>query len=531
MGLIDLLKYVSPNQKNKILGKETTKIIRFSFVRFDYEALPIDILNEAVALYAGIELVNTSKGREMLVEALPINILENMGINGANPNEIFDKAVQLYKRDVVKFFTDFEIEDDYRKITEIDERANFEFTIPVYGESNGVSAFPHLYQLRVKKELMGHLRAPINYNTNKSLVTMPTGAGKTVLAMETIVDLFRGHFDEKPLNILWLVNSQELCEQSLIAFQKLWKQKGDRKIMAQRYYDKFNSLNFENVDKITFASFTLLTPRIVNKTSEDLKLLKMTDYLFIDEAHFANADEYQNVFRSYVEQNSNPKIVGLTATPIRSDDDQFVTLKSMFNYYLKIKNDEGMDIDSPIEYLQNLEYLSKIDFQVINNASERIGQNLVDYSGYYNELHSNIERVCNTLIKNGQNTIIFAESRSHAIALSLFLKSRNVENELIVGATPTLNRKKYLERLEDKSDSLSIIVNEKILSTGIDIKGLNSIIVLCKIESVTTALQILGRAMRGPKNGGNQSNTIYLTRDNRTKLENLRLLEARVINN
>ena len=256
MGLIDLLKYVSPNQKNKILGKETTKIIRFSFVRFDYEALPIDILNEAVALYAGIELVNTSKGREMLVEALPINILENMGINGANPNEIFDKAVQLYKRDVVRFFTDFEIEDDYRKITEIDERANFEYTIPVYGESNGVSAFPHLYQLRVKKELMGHLRAPINYNTNKSLVTMPTGAGKTVLAMETIVDLFRGHFDEKPLNILWLVNSQELCEQSLIAFQKLWKQKGDRKIMAQRYYDKFNSLNFENVDKITFASFT-----------------------------------------------------------------------------------------------------------------------------------------------------------------------------------------------------------------------------------------------------------------------------------
>ena len=54
-----------------------------------------------------------------------------------------------------------------------------------------------------------------NYDTSKTLVTMPTGAGKTVLAMETIVDLFRNHNNETSLNIAWIVNSKELCEQSL----------------------------------------------------------------------------------------------------------------------------------------------------------------------------------------------------------------------------------------------------------------------------------------------------------------------------
>ena len=74
---------------------------------------------------------------------------------------------------------------------------------------------------------------------------MPTGAGKTVLAMEVIVDILRSHHSNEPINIAWIVNSKELCEQSLQSFQKLWKQKGDRPIMAQRYFDQFNSFNKE----------------------------------------------------------------------------------------------------------------------------------------------------------------------------------------------------------------------------------------------------------------------------------------------
>jgi superfamily II DNA or RNA helicase len=54
--------------------------------------------------------------------------------------------------------------------------------------------------------------------------------------------------------------------------------------------------------------------------------------------------------------------------------------------------------------------------------------------------------------------------------------------------------------------------------------------ILSEINSPTLALQILGRAMRGIKNGGNKENTIYLTKENYNKLSEYKLLESVVLN-
>lgn len=527
MGLIDLIKGLSSSEKTKILGKETTRIIRYSFVNLDHEALPSEILNNAVALHAGIKLVNNSKYRELLINKLKSEKLTNLGF-GVD-SDPYDEAIDTYKKDIERFILDFGIEDMYREIEVIDNRKSCDFILPIYGECNGTVAFPHPYQLRLKKDLTSHLKSIANYNTNKSLVTMPTGAGKTVLAMETIVDLFRGHFSDKPLKICWLVNSKELAEQSLESFQRIWKQKGDRKVIVQRYFDKFNSLKILEYDSITFATFQLLTPRLIEGKQIEKKFISELDYLFIDEAHFTGADEYEKVFRFYQESSNNPKIVGLTATPIRMDDDESFSLRKMFNHYLRLKDEFNEIVDSPIEYLQEGEYLSKLNFNVLNEATNSNAKS-EKRSGYYKELHESVINTCRNIIENGENTIIFAESKGHAIALSLYLSANQVKNELIVGETPNANRKQFLKRLGDKEDDLRIIVNQRILSTGIDVPGLNSIIVLSDIDSITSSLQILGRAMRGPKNGGNKQNTVYLTKDNKNTLENYNLLEDKALN-
>ena len=202
----------------------------------------------------------------------------------------------------------------------------------------------------------------------------------------------------------------------------------------------------------------------------------------------------------------------------------------MFNHYLRLKDEFNKEVVSPIKFLQEREYLSTIDFNVLNAATENSNSKKDDQSGYYKALHQSILDTCKNILESGQNTIIFAESKAHAIALSLYLRSEDIENELIVGETPIANRKLYLGRLGDKKDSLNILVNERILSTGIDVPGLNSIMVLSDIDSVTSSLQILGRAMRGPKNGGNKSNTVYLTKDNKNTLENFNFLEDKAIN-
>ena len=526
MGLVDLIRNLDRREKSDLLGGDAAEIIRYSFVERDFDVLESSILDEAVALHKGVDLVNKTNLRKKLIDAIPKSELENLGFS----SDVYGEAIKKYNSDLNDFFDDFKIEDTYRRINLIDNRSNFEYSTPVYGESNGTDAFPHPYQLRLKKKLAAEINAVNNYNSKKILVTMPTGAGKTVLAMEVIVDLFRNHNQEKSLNIAWIVNSKELAEQSLISFQKKWKQKGDRPVMAQRYFDKFNELNTVNDNKITFATFQLLTPRIINNEKADLNFLKNLDYLFIDEAHFTGAAEYQKVFRKYKDASENPIIVGLTATPLRANDDEFRSLKKMFNHYLSLVDKNNNQPQSPIEYLINKRYLSNVSYQVINESSSHNLKNN-DKSGYYKSLHENVERVCKNIIARKENTIIFAESKSHSIALSLYLKSKKIQNELIVGETPIAKRKKYLEQLEDKENSLSIIVNERILTTGIDVKRLNSIIILANIESVTSALQVIGRAMRGPKNGGNESNIIYLTRDNRSKLERYKILEKKALNN
>lgn len=527
MGLVQLIKRLSNSNKERLLGRKTTQIIRYSFVDSDHQSLPSDVLDSAVALHAGISLVNNSQKRIMLIEALPESKLKALGFDNET-KDIFDAAIDIYSTDAKRFIADFDIEEQYIKIDIVDERKSYEFAIPEYGKCNGTNAFPHDYQLRLKKDLMSHLLAPENYGTNVTLVTMPTGAGKTVLAMETVVDLFRINHSEKPLKICWLVNSKELSEQSLSSFQKIWKQKGDRKVMAERYFDTFDTLSNIEIDKITFATFQMLTPRLSDGKPEELNFINSLDYLFIDEAHFSNADEYRKVFNHYSNRN-NAKIVGLTATPIRSDDDEYSSLRSLFNYYLRIKDIDGVEVESPIQYLQEDGYLSYLNFNVLNESTNITNRNQ-NKSAYYKSLHESVFNTCKNILERNENTIIFAESKAHAIALSLYLKSKNIENELIVGETPTANRKQYLERLGNNEDSLNILINERILSTGIDVPGLNSIVVLSEIDSVTTSLQILGRAMRGPKNGGNKTNTVYLTKDNKNKLENYNLLEFEALN-
>lgn len=521
MGLIDLIDNLDSASKTSLLGQETTRIIRYSFAKDQYAPLDQNILNTAVALHDGINLTDNNKKRESLIFSISQNELIQKGFQ--DTKDIYSQAIKKYKKDKDSFYSDFEIEDEYRKIKTTDVRENCEFAIPVYGECNGKGAFPHPYQLRLKKRISDKLSGN-NYDSKKLLVTMPTGAGKTVLAMEIIVDILRTHHYNDPISIAWLVNSKELCEQSLQSFQKIWKQKGDRPILAQRYFDRFSTFNQDIVDKITFASFQLLVPRINNNNSEDIDFISNLDYLFIDEAHFSKADEYKKVIDTYIKHNSNPKIIGLTATPYRSNDENLRTLKSQFNHYLRLTDEENKEVSNPIDYLIEKKYLSNINYEVINTLS-----NEDNPFQYYKELHSGILTLCNSLIEQNKNTIIFAESKAHAIALSLFLKVNQIENGLIVGETPNINRKNLLERLGDSEDTLNVIVNERILQTGIDVPGLNSIIILTKIESPNTALQILGRAMRGPKNGGNESNTIYVTQTNRTLLENYNIIQQKVL--
>jgi DNA repair protein RadD len=513
MGLVNLIKNLDSSTKTRLLGDKITRILRFTFVENDNYAIEPSIVDEAVAIQKGKDLVRRNRG--LLIESLRSSKIISLGFQN------YEDAVNFYETNLEKFIKDFDIEDEYIEEPQVDLRESHETLIPKYGECNGINAFPHDYQQRLKNLILNQFFNNLNPII---LASMPTGAGKTVLAMEIILDLFRSYevFRNKPINILWVVTSKELTEQSLKSFQKLWKQKGDHAVTTERYFGKFNFLNYKYSSKITFATFDLLVSRM--KQEDVQSLLKQTDFLIIDEAHSSEANTYFEVIRNYKLVNENHKILGLTATPYRSDDDEFKSLKDLFNEYLVLTDENGKGVESPLQYLIERKFLSKINFEVLN-----VPEGEVSKSEYFRTLHNSILVECQLLIENGENTIIFAKSKAHAIALSIYLTRNEVANGLIVGETSEIKREEYLTNFGDKNHPLSVLVNHQILSTGIDVPGMNSIMILSDINSPTLALQVLGRAMRGPKNGGNPENKIFLTPTNEKKLTNYKILESIVL--
>lgn len=511
MGLIKLISNLDNYQKTSILGERTTKILRYTFVDNDNDALETKILDEAVATQFGIKLVHKKRG--LLVESLRSKEVSNLGF------ENHDSAIEFYKKNFDAFIKDFEIEEKYLLREEEDNRPNNEIIIPNYGECNGVNAFPHFYQYNLKREIQFLL-----FNTVNPIIlaTMPTGAGKTVLAMEIITDLFRSYelIKQKKINIMWLVNSKPLAEQSLQSFQKLWNQKGDHGVIAERYFGKFDEIELSSKSKITFSTYSLLTSRI--ETKEVKELLKDCDFLVIDEVHASEARTYSDLISNYKNLNLDFKILGLTATPLRSDDSEFRSLKNMFNKYLTILDNSKDKDKSPIQYLVDLEFLSQVSFDILNMTDDQSS-----LSTYYKSMHNSVLNECRGIINRKENTIVFAKSKAHAVAISIYLSNNGIENGLIVGETPDQYRQLFLKKFKDKD--INVLVNHQILSTGIDVPGMNSIIVLSDVNSPTLALQILGRAMRGPNNGGNKNNKIYLTPDNFKKLSEYKILESLVI--
>jgi superfamily II DNA or RNA helicase len=515
MGLNHLIKNLDSYTKTELLGLETTRILRLTFSNNEFDALDDSIVNEALTIQRGSEMIQNSALRSKLVDALKKEQLQSLGIRS------YQDALNRY-RDLDLFVRDFKIEAEFLLKAPIDDRTNIEIINPKHNDNVRIAAYPHEYQKRLKDQLLSRL---LESNQQKILTSMPTGAGKTVLAMELIVDLIRisKALQSKSLQIVWLVSSKELAEQSLQSFKKIWNQKGDHPVRCQRFFGKFDSIEVTTTSTVTFATFDLLVSRL--DATNSIKLLESTDFLFIDEAHHSEAYTYEKVLLRY--QHLNPKfnIIGLTATPFRSEDTEFDHFKQIFNHFVQLTNEKLEIVDSPIQHLIKGQYLAQIDYRILNNSEGNVSE-----AEYYRTLNNAVLQECRGLIERKENTIIFAKSKSHAIALSIFLKREGLNNGLIVGETPDVMRKKLLSDFADKENDLNILINHLILSTGIDVPGMNSIMILGDVNSPSLGLQILGRAMRGPKNGGNEQNTIYLTKQNYDRLSDYKLLETIVLN-
>jgi len=179
------------------------------------------------------------------------------------------------------------------------------------------------------------------------LVVLPTGTGKTLIALMLSIERFK----QFPLQkILMLAPTRPLAEQHLASFKKLlpedWAQ-----------LDLFTGKTEANKRKEIWqrAEFIFSTPQcIANDIQHSLYDLSEVCLLIEDEAHRCMKNySYRFISERYREQSKNPHILGLTASP--GSDKETITrvCDNLGIESVEIRTRESEDVKP---YLQELEF-------------------------------------------------------------------------------------------------------------------------------------------------------------------------------
>jgi DNA repair protein RadD len=370
----------------------------------------------------------------------------------------------------------------------------------------------HPYQRRVKDAL----RANLILGRRKMMAQMPTGAGKTVTALEILVDYLRQpDFDKL---IIWIVDSNELADQALESFRALWTLRGDRPINAYRYFHDFSSNYKLCPPGIVFASFSKAWAALggsdIERRENFLHLSKRAELVVVDEAHTSMAQTYEAVISKLTSHDAF--LIGLSATPGRNDPYQTVELAEMYGQQLvSITDDAQIEISDAVEYLRKEGYLASVVFEELESGAmitesdeDQICTELAENPARNEQIIKQVERA----IQEDQSTIVFACTKDHVLALTALCRARGLNSGFIIGEVPQSERINLLNKF--RSGELKVLINHEILSTGVDLPNVDKLIITRPVGSPILYSQILGRALRGPKNGGNFTNYVVNISDN-----------------
>lgn len=396
----------------------------------------------------------------------------------------------------------------------------------------------HDYQKRVKDTSTKML---IENEHKKFMIHMPTGSGKTKTCVESIIDYMRTVISEEGF-VIWFAHSKELCEQAYITLKNMWRFRGDENVDFYKVFGD-TDINLNILDKkraVLFIGFQKFNSLLLSDDPDAIrfrsKIASKSRLVIVDEAHKAMAPTYKSAIDYCISNYNDCKLIGLTATPGRTNDEseENVFLANYFDDNLiTIKDKYGIEQSNPLLYLQEENVLAKINDVILqfdltvntkltNNAEELTSSQLEEISKQAVINATRNIKILETIkerleIDPRESILIFAASTEHCIVLDMIFKREGISSEYILGSSRKVSRNIAIENFKNKK--INVLINYSVLSTGFDAPKLNTLIIARTINSNILGSQIIGRALRGLRNGGNSINNIIVLKDNITGLD------------
>lgn len=369
------------------------------------------------------------------------------------------------------------------------------------------------------------------------LLAMATGTGKTrtVLGM-----IYRFLKTERFRRILFLVDRTSLGEQA----QDVFKEVRLENLMTLDGIYNIKGLDNKVIDKetrIQVATVQSMVKRILYNSDDTMPSVSDYDLIIVDEAHrgyildkemgedellYRDQTDYRSKYRAVIEYFDAVKIA-LTATPALQTTEIFG--EPVFKYTYREAVIEGylVDHDAPhslktklgsegIHYkkgdtvttydpvtgeITNSELLNdELDFDI--DAFNR--QIIVE--SFNRAVLEEISRDIDPEVPKEQGkTLIYAVDDQHADMIVSILKEiyskTGVDNDAIMKITGSIgngNKKKVLEAIKrfKNEDYPSIAVTVDLLTTGIDVPEITTLVFMRRVRSRILFEQMLGRATR-----------------------------------
>ena len=200
-----------------------------------------------------------------------------------------------------------------------------------------------------------------------TLVVLPTGGGKTYTATLWLVK----HAIDRKKKVLWIAHRQMLLDQAAESFQRYAYTEFIPHITSFKYRVISGASNHDRIIDISPDDDILIISK--DSLGRNLNYLdKWLDkenelYFIIDEAHHSIAKIYRKIIDYIKSKIKNTKLIGLTATPFRTMEDEKGLLAKIFSDGVKdgeiIRNDIGITYQIGLKELINRQILSKPIFK------------------------------------------------------------------------------------------------------------------------------------------------------------------------
>ena len=358
------------------------------------------------------------------------------------------------------------------------------------------------------------------------LLHMPTGSGKTRTAMHIIAEYLRLYPDK---SVVWLAHSEELCEQAAAEFEIAWKNLGSHPVVVRRFWER-RSLPIDQVKgDFIVAGLKKMNATVRRSPATIGKLGAKTSLVVMDEAHQAVAPTYQLILDALVLPFPSNALLGLSATPGRTWNDLEADeeLADFFGRQKISLEIEGYT--NPVEYLIQEEYLARTSFKPLLTESgvtvtakdrARLEEGLEIPADVLERLAEDelrnlaILSEIELLAKRHRRIIVFATTVEHSELLAYTLRSRGLWARSVTGLTQLTERQTILEDYKSSDVGTRIICNFGVLTTGFDAPETSAAVIARPTISLVLYSQMVGRAIRGPRAGGNAEAEIITVVDN-----------------